>query len=147
MQILYDMKDKAMTEKYIPKKGDYVSLGGVFSGITQEVYTSESGERIAKIFLVKNAFQRGSSELHNLSSPLLGDIQPATKEDLLREIAMRQAALEKSLEEFDVQKDWNSGTVWRIDGDVTESHWYVEHTKYAGSASEMDKYADMGDDL
>ena len=89
-----------MTEKYIPKKGDYVSLGGVFSGITQEVYISESGERIAKIFLVKNAFQRGSSELHNLSSPLLGDIQPATKEDLLREIAMRQAALKKSLQEF-----------------------------------------------
>ena len=92
-------------EKYIPKKGDYVSLGGVFSGITQEVYTSENGEKIAKIFLVKNAFQRGSSELHNLSSPLLGDIQPATKEDLMREISMRQSALEKSLEEFNVQKD------------------------------------------
>lgn len=91
-----------MTEKYIPKKGDYVSLGGIFSGITQEVYTSESGERIAKIFLVKNAFQRGSSELHNLSSPLLGDIQPATKEDLLREIAMRQEALKKDLEIFNL---------------------------------------------
>ena len=93
---------KTMTEKekYVPKKGDYISLGGVFSGIAQEIYISESGDRIAKIFLVKNAFQRGSAELHNLSSPLLGDLRPATKDELLREIAMRQTSLEKDLETF-----------------------------------------------
>jgi len=87
-------------EKYIPTNGDYISLGGVFSGIVQEIYISESGDRIAKIFLVKNAFQRGSAELHNLSSPLLGDLRPVTKDDLLREISVRQEALEKDLEKF-----------------------------------------------
>jgi len=37
-------------EKYIPKKGDYISLGGVFFGITQEIYTSESGDKSLKFF-------------------------------------------------------------------------------------------------
>jgi hypothetical protein len=90
-------------EKYIPKKGDYISLGGVFSGIAQEIYISESGDRIAKIFLVKNAFQRGSAELHNLSSPLLGDLRPATKDELLKEIAMRRDALEEDSAKFSLK--------------------------------------------
>ena len=107
-------------EKYIPKKGDYISLGGVFSGIAQDIYISESGDKIAKIFLVKNAFQRGSAELHNLSSSLLGDLRPATKDELLREIAMRQVALEKNLEKFNVQEYQQYKRVSRVNEDNSQ---------------------------
>ena len=125
-------------EKYIPEKGDYISLGGVFSGIVQEIYVSTSGDTIAKIFLVKNAFQRGSSELHNLSSPLLGDIQLATKRDLLREITMRQMALEKDLEKFNVQEDKELERVRRVNEDASESNRYLGNTEHAGSTLSTD---------
>lgn len=125
-------------EKYIPKKGDYISLGGVFSGIAQEIYISESGDRIAKIFLVKNAFQRGSAELHNLSSPLLGDLRPATKDELLREIAMRQTSLEKDLEKFNVQKYQQYERVPRVNEDASKSDRYFEDSEHSGSTLSTD---------
>ncbi len=125
-------------EKYIPKKGDYISLGGVFSGIAQDIYISESGDKIAKIFLVKNAFQRGSAELHNLSSSLLGDLRPATKDELLREIAMRQAALEKNLEKFNVQEYQQYKRVSRVNEDVRKGDGYLENSKHTGSALSSD---------
>ena len=125
-------------EKYIPKKGDYISLGGVFSGIAQEIYISESGDRIAKIFLVKNAFQRGTAELHNLSSPLLGDLQPATKEELQREIVMRQASLKKDLEKFNVQEYQKHERVSRVNEDAAKSDGYLKDSKHAGSTLSTD---------
>lgn len=88
-------------EKYIPKSGDFISLGGVFFGKCENTYTAENGEKIVKIFLVKNAFQRGSSELHELSSPLMGDIKKAKLDDVLREVTMRKAALFEKLEHLD----------------------------------------------
>ena len=86
---------------YIPKAGDFISLGGVFFGKCENIYTTENGEKIVKVFLVKNAFQRGASELHELSSPLMGDIRKAELGDLLREVKMRKAALYEKLERLD----------------------------------------------
>ena len=37
-------------EKYVPKKGDYVSLGGVFSGIAQEDTSAKTVKKNTKKF-------------------------------------------------------------------------------------------------
>ena len=94
-------KTEDKTKQYTPEVGDFISLGGVFFGKCENVYTAENGEKIVKVFLVKNAFQRGASELHELSSPLMGDIRKAKLDDLLREVTMRKAALFGKLERLD----------------------------------------------
>ena len=85
---------------YKPVKGEIVKLG-IFHGIVEDIYFNSTGEYVVKLFLVKNAFQRGSSELHE-SGKVLGDLVPATIDELNDEIAVRKCALLASLGRFDV---------------------------------------------
>ena len=87
-----------MSEMYIPAKGEFISLGGIFFGVCENVFRSEDGEIVVMCNLVKNAFQRGASELHHLTPEL--DMRPATIAELKREIIMRKATLVMRLEEM-----------------------------------------------
>ena len=80
---------------YTPKKGEFISLGGIFFGVCENVFRSEDGEIVVICNLVKNAFQRGASELHHLTPEL--DMRPATKGEIGREIALHQRVLRKRL--------------------------------------------------
>ena len=85
---------------YKPVKGEIVKLG-IFHGIVEDIYFNSAGEYVVKLFLVKNAFQRGSSELHE-SGKILGDLRPATLQELKAEIGMRKLSLSESLDKFNV---------------------------------------------
>lgn len=88
---------------YVPEPGELVSLGGIYVGVVEKMFFSEDGrDYVAKIYLIKNAFQRNASELHtkeNLISPMM---RPATPAEGDREILMRLKSLNKNLGRFDV---------------------------------------------
>ncbi len=95
-----------MDEKgvYLPTKSDLVSLGGVYTGIVLNVYYAATGEWVVKVFLVKNAFQRGAAELHT-SGNVMGEIRLATREEVMKEIAHFQRKLKDRLSIFHEQID------------------------------------------
>ena len=94
-----------MTE-YKPQAGDYVKLGAIYTGVIEDVFWNDDGDYVIQVALVKNAFQRGASELHSSKDELL-EIIPATADDIRRDIQRYSAELGQRLEKFNMAVDSN----------------------------------------
>ena len=72
---------------------DIVSFRGIWTGVVQSTFVSETGEKLVRVYFVKNAFKRQPAELVD---PAM--LKPCTQEELDAEITHYQAALTVALE-------------------------------------------------
>ena len=72
---------------------DIVSFRGIWTGVVLDEFTSETGEKLSRVYFVKNAFKRQPAELVD---PAM--LKPCTQEELDAEITHYQAALTVALE-------------------------------------------------
>ena len=77
-----------------------VSFRGIWTGVVQSTFVSETGEKLVRVYFVKNAFKRQPAELVD---PAM--LKPCAQEDIDAEIAHFQAALEASLEVLRVHEN------------------------------------------
>ena len=83
---------------YLPKVGDIIRMRS-WHGIVLDVYQSERGKTVLQVQTVRNIFRKLGPELIEIDlAP--EHIEPATREDLNREIKLHQEMQENTLKKF-----------------------------------------------
>jgi hypothetical protein len=83
---------------YRPKPGDIIKMRA-WHGIVLDVFRNEMGKPILRVQTVRNIFRKLGPELIEIDiAP--DQITPATREDLLNEIALHQKMQKEVIEQF-----------------------------------------------
>ena len=83
---------------YLPKPGDIIKMRA-WHGIVLDVFQNEMGQTVLRVQTVRNIFRKLGPELIEID--LAPDqITPATREDLLNEIALHQKMQKEVVEQF-----------------------------------------------
>ena len=84
--------------KYLPKPGDIIKMRA-WHGIVLDVFQNELGQTVLRVQTVRNIFRKLGPELIEIDiAP--DQITPATREDLLNEIALHQKMQKEVVEQF-----------------------------------------------
>ena len=83
---------------YLPKPGDIIKMRA-WHGIVLDVFQNELGQTVLRVQTVRNIFRKLGPELIEIDiAP--DQITPATREDLLSEIALHQKMQKEVVEQF-----------------------------------------------
>ena len=83
---------------YLPKPGDIIKMRA-WHGIVLDVFQNEMGQTVLRVQTVRNIFRKLGPELIEIDiAP--NQITPATREDLLNEIALHQKMQKEVVEQF-----------------------------------------------
>ena len=83
---------------YIPKPGDIIKMRA-WHGIVLDVFKNVNGRTVLRVQTVRNIFRKLGPELIEVDiAP--DQITPATRQDLLNEIALHQKMQEEVIEQF-----------------------------------------------
>jgi Zn-dependent M32 family carboxypeptidase len=83
---------------YLPKSGDIIKMRA-WHGIVLDVFQNEMGQTVLRVQTVRNIFRKLGPELIEIDiAP--NQITPATREDLLNEIALHQKMQKEVVEQF-----------------------------------------------
>ena len=83
---------------YLPKPGDIIKMRA-WHGIVLDVFQNELGQTVLRVQTVRNIFRKLGPELIEIDiAP--NQITPATREDLLNEIALHQKMQKEVVEQF-----------------------------------------------
>ena len=83
---------------YLPKSGDIIKMRA-WHGIVLDVFQNELGQTVLRVQTVRNIFRKLGPELIEIDiAP--DQITPATREDLLNEIALHQKMQKEVVEQF-----------------------------------------------
>ena len=83
---------------YLPKPGDIIKMRA-WHGIVLDVFQNEMGQTVLRVQTVRNIFRKLGPELIEIDiAP--DQITPATREDLLNEIALHQKMQKEVVEQF-----------------------------------------------
>ena len=83
---------------YLPKPGDIIKMRA-WHGIVLDVFQNELGQTVLRVQTVRNIFRKLGPELIEIDiAP--DQITPATREDLLNEIALHQKMQKEVVEQF-----------------------------------------------
>ena len=83
---------------YLPKPGDIIKMRA-WHGIVMDVFKNEVGKTVLRVQTVRNIFRKLGPELIEVDiAP--EQITPATKQDLLNEIALHQKMQKEVIEQF-----------------------------------------------
>jgi len=83
---------------YLPKPGDIIKMRA-WHGIVLDVFQNEMGQTVLRVQTVRNIFRKLGPELIEIDiAP--DQITPATREDLLNEIALHQKMQKEVIEQF-----------------------------------------------
>lgn len=83
---------------YLPKPGDIIKMRA-WHGIVLDVFQNEMGQTVLRVQTVRNIFRKLGPELIEIDiAP--EQIIPATKADLLNEIALHQKMQKEVIEQF-----------------------------------------------
>jgi hypothetical protein len=83
---------------YLPKSGDIIKMRA-WCGIVLDVFKNEMGHTVLRVQTVRNIFRKLGPELIEVDiAP--DQIIPATRQDLLNEIALHQKMQNEVIEQF-----------------------------------------------
>ena len=83
---------------YLPKPGDIIKMRA-WHGIVLDIFKNEKGRTVLRVQTVRNIFRKLGPELIEVDiAP--DQINPASKQDLLNEIALHQKMQKEVIEQF-----------------------------------------------
>ena len=83
---------------YLPEPGNVIKMRA-WHGIVLDVFNNENGRTVLRVQTVRNIFRKLGPELIEINiAP--DQITPATRQDLLNEIALHQKMQEEVIEQF-----------------------------------------------